>query len=106
METKRVHILVYFTFYVSAVCGWVVDWKCSEMHFELMEVDSCLTVLQSDVVVGEKGPGRNVKRSADSFSSLLQRERAPLFPSVRLSICSYLFLSASVGLGACTCFFF
>lgn len=47
----------------------MVDWICSEMHFELMEADSCLTILQSDVVVGEKGPGRNVKRSADSLSA-------------------------------------
>ncbi|XP_063741906.1 zinc finger protein 35-like [Eleginops maclovinus] len=36
------------------------------MHFELMEADSCLTILQSDVVVGEEGPGRNVKRLAES----------------------------------------
>lgn len=47
----------------------MVDWICSEMHFELMEADSCLTILQSDMVVGEKGPGRNVKRSAGSLSA-------------------------------------
>lgn len=34
------------------------------MHFKLMEANSCLTLLQSDVVVGDKGPGRNVKRLA------------------------------------------
>lgn len=48
----------------------MVHWICSEMHFELMEANSCLTILQGDVVVGEKGPGRNVKRSADSPSAM------------------------------------
>lgn len=52
-------------------CGGVcVDWICSEMHFGLMEANSCLTILQSDVVVGEKGLGRNVKCSAGSPSAM------------------------------------
>lgn len=81
------------------VGGQVVDWICSEMHFELMEANSCLTLLQSDVVVGENGPGRNVKRSADSPSAPGPGSVA-LFLSVCLLICSYLFLSVSVGPGA------
>lgn len=48
----------------------MVDWICSEMHLELMEANSCLTILQNDVVVGEKGPCWNVKHSADSPSAM------------------------------------
>lgn len=70
----------------------MVDWICSEMHFELMEANSCLTILQSDVV-GEKGPGRNVKRSAD-FPSAMSWESGSIY--IRLTI--DLFLSVSVGL--------
>lgn len=33
----------------------MLGWISSEMHFELMEANSCLTVLQSDMVVGKNG---------------------------------------------------
>lgn len=84
-------------------CVWLcvggraaVDWICSEMHFELMEANSCLTVLQSDVVVGEKGPGRNVKRSADSPSAMSWKSG-----SIYISLFIDLFISFLVGLSAC-----
>lgn len=58
METKLVDISVYFTcvcfcFVCVWACVWLFvclrgcmcsDWVCSEMHFELMEADSCLTI--------------------------------------------------------------
>lgn len=73
-----------------------VDWICSEMLFEMMEANSCLTVLQSDVVVGEKGPGKNVKSSADSPSAMSCRSG-----SIYISLSINLFISVLVGLSAC-----
>lgn len=69
----------------------MLDWICLEMHFEVMEANSCLTVLQSDVVVGAGGPARNVKRSVES--PVPGPGRVALFLSVSISIYSYLFLS-------------
>lgn len=59
----------------------MLDWISSEMHFELMEANSCLTVLQSDMVVGKNGLGRNVKHQAASLCQLLG-ERLYFYRSV------------------------
>lgn len=57
----------------------VVGWICLQIYSELMEADSCLTVLQSDVVLGEKGWGRNVKRSLICSCIAAKRERVSFF---------------------------
>lgn len=39
---------MHVSLYLSAAAGWVgwvLDWICSEMHSELMEANSCLTIL-------------------------------------------------------------
>jgi len=62
------------------VCVWV-DWICSETHFELMEANSCLTILRSDVALGEEG------RRMWSARLILALPRRPGRAALFLSVC-------------------